>query len=174
MAHKRPRTCQHWRVPSYVQAMIALAVATLLMATVLPAPRLHPVRLGALCLSLMVGAAATFAVALVVMVLGMCGVLSGPVVIAPAIAGLAMSVVLCMTMCWVVSAAQPQPEAVAADEESGEDDGGGGGGGLRPEDEPPRDPGPPDGICWDSFDRDRRAWEDAGPARTPERELVEA
>lgn len=153
--------------------MIALAVATLLLATVLPAPRMHPARLGAVCLSLMVASGVTFVVALSVMVLGMFRVLSGPVVITPAIAGLALSVVLCMTMCWVVAAAPHQTDAVAADEESGEDDGGGGGGGLRPEDEPPRDPGPPDGICWDAFDRDRQAWEDTRPARTPERELAE-
>lgn len=154
--------------------MIALAVATLLLAVVLPAPRLRPSRLGPVCVGLVAAAAGTFLVALTVIVLGMCGVLSGPVVIAPAIAGLAMAVVLCMTMCWVVSAAPAQEDAVAADEESGEDDGGGGGGGLRPEDEPPRDPGPPDGICWDAFDRDRQAWEDTRPARSaPERELVE-
>ncbi|MCW3038966.1 MAG: sulfite exporter TauE/SafE family protein [Solirubrobacterales bacterium] len=172
LAHKRLLTCKASGVPSYVQASVALAGAVLLLATVLPAPRLHPARLAPVVLCLMAASATTFLLAFGVIVAGVLGLLQGSIVIVPALAGLGLAVTLCLTMCWVVSAAGPVDAVAAGDEEPEEDEGGGGGGGLRPEDDPPRDPGPTDGICWDAFDRDRQAWESLRPVT--ERELADA
>jgi hypothetical protein len=158
-------------VPSYVHASIALVAATIVIAVIVPTPEMHPARAGAICLSLMAASAATFLGSLVVIVLAMVSSLPGYVVLAPALAALGVATALALATCWMASSDAPDPPVADADG-SEDDDGGGGGGGLRPEDEPPKDPNPTDGIDWDHFDRERSGWETVGPA-APERELVE-
>lgn len=165
-------------MPSYAIVALALASTAFLVPLIVPMPRIRAVRAGSACLFLMVAAGVTFVVATAVLVLGVAHVLPGTIVMTPALAGLGVAVALCVVMCWV--AAIPLHDLPAVTDTSGEeeDDGGGGGGGLRPQQEPPRDPSPPDGIPWDAFDRERQGWELAPrperlPERAPERVLVE-
>lgn len=146
-----------------------MAAAAPILANAVPAPRMHPGRVGGVCLALLAASGLTFFVAAVVVVLGMFRIVPGYVVITPALAGLALAVILSMTSCWVASSGEP--EAAVGDEDEGDEDNDDGGGGLRPEEDPPRDPGPSDGIAWDAFDRERQAWE-ADRVAGPERELV--
>ncbi len=161
-------------VPTYVHAAFVLVAASFILAAVLPAPRMTAARAGSFCFWLMMAGAMVFAVAVSMIVLAMITRLPAYLVFSPAIAVLGLALVLWLTMFWVANA--PVPAAVAAegdDGEGGEDGGGGGGGGLGPEDDPPRDPGPPDGIHWDAFDREREAWESTREReRERERDLV--
>ncbi|WP_354700917.1 hypothetical protein DSM112329_01210 [Paraconexibacter sp. AEG42_29] len=159
-------------MPAYLQASLALAATTPILANAVPAPRMRSGHVGTLCLCLLVSSALTFIVAAGVVVLGLLTILPGFVVITPALAGLAIAVVLSMTSCWIsTSQERIVDEAEESDPDSDSDDGGGG---LRPEDEPPRDPGPSDGIAWDAFDLERQAWEATRTERDrdAERELV--
>jgi hypothetical protein len=149
-------------VPSYFEASIALLAVSFLLVVAIPTPRMHPSRAGSFCLGLMLACLLTFAVSASLIVLAMLGELPGPVVVPPAVAVLGVSVTFSATMFWMSSAEAPE-RAADADESDGDDSGGGGG--LRPEDEPPRDPGPSDGIAWDAFDRERQAWEAARTER---------
>lgn len=150
-------------MPSYIEASLALLAFSFVLVVVVPAPRMHPARAGGVCLGLMLACGLSFAVASTLIVLAMLGELPGPIVVPPAVAVLGVAVAFSATMFWMSSA--PAPEREADPDESDGDDGGGGGGGLRPEDDPPRDPGPSDGIPWDRFDRERAAWEAARTER---------
>lgn len=148
-----------------------MAAAAPILANAVPAPRLHPGRVGAVCLLLLAASGLTFVVAGAFVILGMFRVVPGYVVITPALAGLALAVILSMTSCWFASSQEDDAEAADEDESDGDNDDGGGG--LRPEEDPPRDPGPTDGIEWDAFDRERQAWEAERSAdRDAGRELV--
>lgn len=153
------------RVPSYVHAALALVAASFVLAALLPAPRMTAARAGLFCFWLMMAGLVIFAVAVSMIVLAMVTTLPAYLVFSPAIAVLGVALTLWLTMFWVANAPGPQAEQVEGDDE--ED--GGGGGGLGPEDDQPRDPGPPEGIPWDAFDRERESWE---PVRAPARELV--
>lgn len=154
-----------------MHASIALVAAMIVIAVIVPTPEMHPARAGTICLSLMAASAVTFLSALVVIVLAMMSSLPGYVVLTPALAALGVATALALATCWMASADAPDQPVADADG-SEEDDGGGGGGGLRPEDEPPKDPSPTDGIDWDHFDRERSGWETVG-SPAPQRELVE-
>lgn len=153
-----------------MHASIALVAATIVIAVIVPTPEMHPARAGTICLSLMAASALTFLAAVVVIILAMMSSLPGYVVLAPALAALGVATALALATCWMASSDAPDPPV--ADADGSEEDEGGGGGGLRPEDEPPKDPNPTDGIDWDQFDRDRSGWETVRPS-APERELVE-
>jgi hypothetical protein len=157
-------------VPPYVHASIALVAATIVVAIALPSPRLHPSKAGTICLVLMGLSGAIFLTAVAVIVLSMTASLPGYVVMTPAVAALGVATALPLAMCWMASSDAPERVVPDADGSEDDDGGGGGGGGLRPEDEPPRDPGPSDGIDWDSFDAERAGW-DPTPA-LPGRDLV--
>jgi hypothetical protein len=162
--HPAHRTWEHGRVPTYVHATFVLVVASFILAAVFPAPRMTAARAGLFCFWLMMAGMAIFAVAVSMIALAMVTTLPAYLVFSPALAVLGVALALWLAMLWVANA--PAPPAEQADGEDGED-GGGGGGGLGPEDDPPRDPGPQEGIRWDAFDREREAWENA---REPVRE----
>lgn len=169
-AHRRIRTWQHCGVPPYVHASIALVAATIVVAIALPSPRLHPSKAGTACLVLMVASGAIFLAAAVVILLSMTASLPGYIVMAPALAALGVAAALVLVMCWMAASEPPESVAPGADGSEDDDGGGGGGGGLRPEDDPPRDPGPSDGIDWDSFDAERAGWESS--PTLPGRDLI--
>lgn len=153
------RTWHDGRVPVYVHAAFAVMALGLLTAVVAPAPRMPLPRAARACRALM-------AVGGVVLV----AALSLPAfdVWYPALAGSALAAFVWLTMFWL--ARQPDlfaagPEAVAEAEDHddpGDDDGGGGGGGP-PKNDPPPGPSSPDGIDWESFDRQRQGWEQHTP-----------
>jgi hypothetical protein len=142
-------------VPSYVHAAFLLVAACFILAAVLPAPRMSAARAGLFCFWLMMVGMVIFAVAVSMIVMAMVTTVPAYLVVSPAVAVLAVALAVWLAMFWLASAPTPQVEGEGEDGE----DGGGGGGGLGPEDDPPRDPGPPDGMPWDAFDREREAWE---------------
>jgi hypothetical protein len=158
-------------VPTYVHAAFLLVAASFILAAILPAPRMTAARAGLFCFWLMMAGMVIFAVAVSMIVLAMITTLPAYLVFSPAIAVLGLALALWLAMFWVANA--PTRSTEQADGEDGEDGGGGGGGGLGPEDDPPRDPGPPEGIRWDVFDREREAWESVGePVGDRDRELA--
>ena len=154
------RTWHDEGVPVYVHATFAVMALGLLTAVVAPAPRMPLPRAARACRAL-----------LTVGGLVLIAALSLPVfdVWYPALAGGALATFVWLTMFWL--ARQPdlfavEPEAVAETEDHddpGEDDGGGGGGGGPPTTDPPPGPPTPDGIDWESFDRQRQGWEQRTP-----------
>jgi len=148
-------------VPAYVHATFAVMAFGLLTAIVAPAPRMPLPRAARACRSLMAIGGVVLITALTLPVFD---------VWYPALAGGALAAFVWMTMFWL--ARQPDlyavPDEATTDAEDrddpGEDDGGGGGGGGSPTTDPPPAPPSPQGIDWESFDRQRQGWESA---RTP-------
>lgn len=159
-------------MPPYVQVTLALVVGSFVLMAVLPTPRMPAARAGLFCFWLMAAGTVVFTVAVSMVALALFTSLPAYLVVTPAVAVSGLALTLWLTMFWLAAAPEPR-EAQAEREDSGEDEGGGGGGGLGPHREPPRDPGPTDGIPWDAFDRERAAWETVRPtAPADERELT--
>jgi len=141
------------RVPSYVHAMFVVVGVSLLAAVAVPAPRL-PLELAARwCRALLsLGLVLLIAAAL----------LPAFDVWYPALAVIGAALGTWFAMFWLARQpdlyAAPEPEAQSSDADD-DDDQGGGGGGPPPPDRGPQPPPAPEGIDWDSFDRQRRSWE---------------
>jgi len=154
-------------VPSYVNAAFLPVLGSFALAVLLPAPRLSGERARRVCCLLVGVAVLAFTAAIGMIVLALFSSTAAYTVIPPAVAVICVALTLGLTMLWLIAA----PRQEQADVDAGEDGEGGGGGGPPPVKDPPRDPGPPEGVSWDAFDRDRETWGvPAEPVR--ERELT--
>lgn len=140
-------------VPSYVHAMFAAVGVTLVVAVLAPAPRMPVNRAARACRVLMISGALLWVAAFAMPAFD---------VWYPALALIGAAMGTWFGMFWIArqpslyDVQQPDPEHSRDDGED-DDQGGGGGGGPEPDRGP--DPPAPEGIDWDSFDRQRRAWE---------------
>ena len=157
-------------VPSYVNAAFLPVLGSFALAVLLPAPRLSGERARRVCCLLVGVAVLAFTAAIGMIVLALFSSTAAYTLIPPAVAVICVALTLGLTMLWlIVAPRQEQADVDATD--AGDDSDGGGGGGPPPITDPPRDPGPPEGIPWDAFDRDRETWGvPAEPVR--ERELT--
>lgn len=157
-------------VPSYVNAAFLPVLGSFALAVLLPAPRLSGERARSVCCLLVGVAVLAFTAAIGMIVLALFSSSAAYTVIPPAVAVICVALTLGLTMLWLINAPRQEQADVDATD-AGDDSDGGGGGGPPPVKDPPRDPGPPEGIPWDAFDRDRETWGvPADPVR--ERELT--
>ncbi len=146
-------------MPSYVVAAFASAVAGLLLAMVVPSPRLPTARATRRCAWLFGTGVLLFVTSVSMTAVAMLTSVPSLIVVLPAAAAVGVALTLWLMMRWFARTPDAEPEATGESTDgTDEDGGGGGGGGLRPTEDPPRAPGP-DGINWDDFDRDRDVWE---------------
>lgn len=147
-------------VPSYVHAMFAAVGVTLVVAVLAPAPKMPLSRAARTCRGLMIAGGLLWIAAFTLPAFD---------VWYPSLALIGAAMGTWFGMFWI--ARQPslydvqRPTAEHSDDPDDDDQGGGGGGGGPTPDRGPEPPAP-EGIDWDSFDRQRRSWE-PDPDRTP-------
>ncbi len=147
-------------MPSYVHAMFAAVGVILVVAILVPAPKMPLSRAARTCRGLMLVGGLLWMAAFTLPAFD---------VWYPSLALIGAAMGTWFGMFWI--ARQPSLYDVErptieqpSDDPDDEDQGGGGGGGSGPGPDRGPEPPAPEGVDWDAFDHQRRSWE---PDRTP-------